>query len=114
MKTDAVLCFDVSLKNNSLKHLKSLNREGKYKGIKYIQKSEFDLGTQIHRNELFINLPDGRTYWEEHIQKIYDFYYYFQVLEKSDLYVIECFEAFDFVDANPSSERVQFIVKRKV
>ena len=114
MTPDTIFCFDVSLKNNSIKHLKRLNRNGKYKGIEYLQKSEFDLRTLIHKNKIIIKPPDGNVYCEEHIQKIYDFYYYFQVLENSELYIIECFEAFDFKDAEPSSDRVQFIVKRKI
>jgi hypothetical protein len=105
--------FDVSLKKNSLKHLKKLNRKGKYKGLEYIQRSEFDERTMIHKNLLKIKTPEGKVFKEIHIQKIYDFYYYFDILEKSGLYVTECFDAFDFKDGSPDSDRLQFIVKRK-
>jgi SAM-dependent methyltransferase len=110
---DGLLLFDVSLKNNSLKYVKRLNRKGSYKGIKYIQKSVFDEESKIHSNFIKLKLSNGKIIEEIHKQKIYDFYYYFEVLESNNLYVVECFEAFTFNDATEDSERVQFIVKRK-
>lgn len=105
--------FDVSLRHNSIKHVKDLNRKGIYKKIKYVQISEFDEETLLHTNEIKIRTPEGLEYEEVHIQKIYDYYYYFDILENSGLYVVECFNAFDFTDGKPDSERLQFIVKRK-
>ena len=105
--------FDVSLKHNSIKHLKNLNRSGKYKGIKYKQISEFDDVKSLHINTVEILLANGNNYKEVHIQKIYDFYYYFEILELAGLFVSECFDAFSFNNGSPNSERVQFIVKRK-
>jgi len=110
---DSFFIFDVSLKHNSLKHLKRLNRNGKYAGIEYKQISEFDEKTGLHINTVIIKTSGGKIYKERHIQKIYDFYYYFHVLEKADLYIVECLEAFSFKDGTPDSERLQFIVKRK-
>jgi len=113
LSENGLLLFDVSLKNNSLKHVKSLNRKGIYNGIKYIQKSVFDEKTKIHSNFIKIKLKDGKVVEEVHQQKIYDFYYYFEVLESNNLFAIECFDSFTFNDATEDSERVQFIVKRK-
>ena len=113
MSNDGLLLFDVSLKNNSLKYVKLLNRKGTYKGIKYIQKSVFDEETKIHSNFIKLKLASGEIVEELHKQKIYDFYYYFEVLESNNLYVVECFDSFTFNDATEDSERVQFIVKRK-
>jgi ubiquinone/menaquinone biosynthesis C-methylase UbiE len=106
--------FDASLKHNSIKHLKELNRKGKFKRLEYIQISDFNEETLYHTNKIKIKTAEGLVYKETHIQKIYDFYYYFDVLEKSGLYVAECFNAFDFTDGTPESDRIQFIVKRKV
>ena len=108
-----IFLFDASLKNNSLKHIKYLNRKGTYKGIKYIQKSIFDPKSKIHTNNIKIKLENGQVLEEVHKQKIYDFYYYFEVLESNGFYVVECFDAFTFNNASEESERVQFIVKRK-
>ncbi|MFZ1292413.1 MAG: methyltransferase domain-containing protein [Melioribacteraceae bacterium] len=105
--------FDVSLKKNSLKHLKKLNRKGVFKNIKYEQISTFDEVTLIHENKIIIQLEDGKKITEIHKQKIYDFYYYFDVIESNNLYVSECLEAFDFINGSPESDRIQFIVKRK-
>lgn len=112
LSVDGILTFDVSLKNNSIKYVDSLNRKGKHKGINYIQRSYYDEKNKIHTNDVTIILPNGEEFKEVHKQKIYDFYYYFEAIEMNDLYVLECFEAFTFNDANPESERVQFIVKR--
>jgi len=108
-----LLIFDVSLKRNSIKHLKKLNRKGKYKGIEYVQQSSFDDETNIHSNSVTITLKNGKTYTETHYQKIYEFYYYFDVIQTKNLYVLECFDAFTFDDATEYSDRIQFIVKRK-
>lgn len=113
LTTEGYFVFDVSLRGNSLKHVKNLNRKGKYKGIEYNQMSFFDDSENIHTNTLEIKLKNGNVFKEVHKQKIYDFYYYFEVLESADLYVSECFEAFTFDEGTPNSERVQFIVKRK-
>jgi len=107
------LLFDVSLESNSLKHVEKLNRKGKHKGITYIQKSDYDKNEKLHSNTLEIKLPDGKWYFEKHEQKIYDFYYYFDVIESEGLFVAECFEAFTFENASRKSDRVQFIVKRE-
>ena len=58
-------------------------------------------------------MPDGKKYREIHKQRIYDFYFYFDVIEKNGLYVAECFDAFTFKDASPNSERAQFILKKE-
>lgn len=113
LSQNGLLLFDVSLRNNSLKYVKKLNRRGKYKGIKYIQKSTFDELSQIHINEIKMKLQNGEVKYEIHKQKIYDFYHYFEVIESCNLYVAECFKAFTFQNADMDSERVQFIVKRK-
>ncbi|MCP5064611.1 MAG: class I SAM-dependent methyltransferase [Ignavibacteriae bacterium] len=110
---DGLLLFDISLRNNSIKHLKSLNRKGKYKNIQYVQKSIFDEEEQIHYNHVRLELENGKIIKETHKQKIYDFYTYFDVLENNSFYVLECFDAFTFDDATENSDRVQFIVKRK-
>ncbi len=105
--------FDVSLMNNSLKYEKDLNREGKFENLEYKQISNINEEKQIHTNIITIQLEDGTIIKEEHKQKIYDFYYYFEVMESAGLIVSECFNAFSFNDGNPDSDRVQFIVKRK-
>jgi hypothetical protein len=113
LKKEAFFSFDVSLKSNSLKHVEQLNRMGKYRGIEYKQVSNFNEESCLHKNELEIKDRNGKVYREIHIQKIYDFYYYFEVLEKSGLYITECFDAFTFNEGSPESDRIQFIVKRK-
>ena len=90
-----------------------LNREGKYKKIIYKQISKFDEENQIHENIVYLEFPNGESFKEVHKQKIYDFYYYFDVIDSNNLYVVNCYDAFDFTFGSQNSERVQFVVKRK-
>lgn len=112
LSKDGLFLFDASLKKNSLKHLKKLNRKGSYKGLEYIQKSEFFENDSLHINTVKIKTKDGKIFTEVHKQKIYDFYYYFEALELTGFYVLECFDAFTFNEGKPDSKRVQFVVKR--
>jgi ubiquinone/menaquinone biosynthesis C-methylase UbiE len=112
LSPEGIFTFDVSLEPNSVLNVEHLNREGEYKGISYIQKSEYDTVKKLHSNNFELTFNDGTIITETHIQKIYDFNYYFEVINNAGLYVSECFEAFSFDDADENSERVQFIVKQ--
>lgn len=105
--------FDVSLEKNSYRHIKEPVRKGIYKGIKYTQETDYDSTKKIHRNKFFIKYQDGKIAKEVHLQKIYSFETYFEVIETAGLIVRECFEAFTFKDANANSPRAQFIVMKK-
>ena len=112
LSVDGIFTFDVSLEANSICNEKHLNRKGKVDGIKYKQNSEYDTVSKIHKNEFELVLKDGTKKYETHIQKIYDFNHYFEVINECGLYVRDCFDAFTFNDANEKSERIQFIVKQ--
>ena len=107
-----IFTFDVSLENNSMVHIKEAIREGKYKGISYKHFTSFDKKKKIHKNEFEIKLNNKKIYREVHKQKIYSFIDYFKLIQKNGLYVVECFNAFTFNDADENSKRVQFIVKK--
>lgn len=107
-----IFTFDVSLENNSKVHIKEPIREGKYKGVIYKHFTSFNKKKRIHRNEFEIQLKNKKNYREVHKQKIYLFFDYFRLLQKNGLYVVECFNAFTFYDADENSKRVQFIVKK--
>ncbi len=110
---DGIFTFDVSLEKNSLRYQKYLNRKGKFHGIKYSQKSSFDLKNRIHLNFFEITLADGTAVEEIHKQKIYRFEEYFRFIDESGFYVSKCLEAFSWKDAGRNSERAQFILKKK-
>jgi ubiquinone/menaquinone biosynthesis C-methylase UbiE len=105
-----IFTFDVSLERNSLKHIKEPFRKGNYKGISYVQKSKYNPKSRIHMNFFSMETENGKFY-ENHRQKIYPFEEYFQAIDKSGLYVAECFNAFTFDLGNAECERVQFVVK---
>jgi len=107
-----IFTFDASLEMNSLKNAKRLNRRGTLKGIKYNQSSSYDNDFKLHRNRFRLELANGEIIEEVHTQKIYDFEFYFDAVEKSGLTVLDCCEAFTFEDANKESERIQFIIKK--
>ncbi len=110
---NGIFTFDVSLENNSLRYYKYLNRKGRIDGIKFRQISKYDKLERMHYNYFDITLADGRKVEEIHKQKIYCFEEYFDIIEKSNFYVYNCYDAFTFNNANPESERAQFILKKK-
>ncbi len=113
LSDDGIFTFDASLEKNSIKNAKRLNRSGSYKGITYNQTSEYNKSSKLHINRFRLELDNGEIINEVHTQKIYDFEFYFDVLQIAGLNVIECYESFTFEDASPVNERVQFIMKKK-
>jgi len=113
LSNNGIFTFDASLENNSLKNLKRLNRKEKFQNILYIQHSLYDAEKKIHINKFKVKLDNGEIFEEVHLQKIYNFELYFELLEIAGLKVINCFNTFTFDDANKNSERIQFILKRK-
>ncbi len=105
-----IFTFDVSLENNSIKNAKHLSRKGKSNGIKYKQTSSYDSKSRIHENTFEIKLKNGVVLSEVHKQKIYRFDKYFELLDETDLQIIDCFDFFSFESASETCERVQFIV----
>jgi len=110
---DGLFTFDVSLKNNSLKYEKYLNRQGRTQGITFQQKSNYNRRTRIHSNRFELMLANGKKVEEIHKQKIYRFEDYFDFVDSSDFYVYKCYKSFTFENADSSSERAQFILKKK-
>jgi hypothetical protein len=109
-----VFTFDISLEKNSYLHVKRNNREGIIKGVTYKQISTFNPDTGIHTNKFRIKLANGDEYSEIHREKIYSFDTYFRLIGKTDLYVAECFETFTFNPANKDSNRIQFMLKKRI
>ena len=109
-----VLTFDVALESNSYKHQKTARTKGRAKGFTYFRESVFLPSSKIHKNIFTITYPNGKTFSETHKQKIYSYQTFFDMAEKSGLYVVNCYKAFSFTKGKASSDRVQFIMKRKV
>ncbi len=110
---DGIFTFDVSLEKNSYRHIKDPIRRGTYKGLKYIQETNYNSTSHIHKNIFYITYPDGSVFKEIHTQKIYSFETYFELLDLSGLRVKECYDAFSFKNGSANSPRVQFIAIKK-
>jgi len=108
-----VLTFDVALENNSYKYQKTASKKGRTKGFVYHRTSIFLPLSKIHKNIFNITYPSGETFLEIHKQKIYPYDTFFDMAEKSGLYVVNCYKAFSYTKGKASSDRVQFIMKRK-
>lgn len=109
-----VLTFDAALESNSYKHQETAATKGRTKGFSYFRKSIFLPASKIHKNIFTIAYPNGEIFTETHKQKIYSYQTFFEMAEKSGLYVVNCYKAFSFTKGKASSDRVQFIMKRKV
>ena len=112
LNDNGIFIFDVSLKKNSYLHVKGNNREGKYKGLTFRQSSTFNSSSGMHINKFNIKLANGDEYSEIHKEKIYAFDTYFKLIDKTSLYVVDCYESFTFKPGNKNSDRVQFILKK--
>lgn len=110
---EGIFTFDASLEANSLRYEKSLNRKGKFNGLKYVQESIYDKELKIHTNRFVIKLTDGRFVEEIHKQKIYDLDTYLKIADETGLTVLDCYEAFTLKELNEKSDRAQFVIKRK-
>lgn len=114
LNDDGIFTFDTALENNSYKHQKTANKTGKYKKYYYKRESLFNPKTKTHKNIFTVIYPDGNNYKETHTQKIFSFNTFFELAEKSGLYVVNCYKAFSYTKGKATSDRVQFIMKRKV
>lgn len=113
LSCDGIFTFDVSLEKNSYRHIKDPVRNGSYKGIKYRQETDYKSKGNIHRNIFYITYPNGKVVEEVHIQKIYPFETYFDLMDSVGLIVKACYDAFTFKDGSANSPRVQFITVKK-
>ena len=112
LSENGIFTFDAVLESNSYKHQKNMPVNGKTKSFSYKQNSIYMPKSKIHKNIFRITYPDGKLYTETHRQKIYEFNTYFELAEKSGLYVVTCLKAFTFNKGKANSDRVQFIMKR--
>ena len=113
LSDNGIFTFDVSLEKNSYRHIKDPVRIGSYKGVQYKQETDYNSIQNIHRNVFIITYPDGNMFKEIHIQKIYSFETYFDLMDSAKLAVKECYDAFTFKDGSAKSSRVQFIAVKK-
>lgn len=114
LSDDGIFLFDAALERNSIKHQKEAIKNGKQNGVIFNRQSIYLHSSRIHKNIFEIIYPDGKKVSEVHRQKIYPLEFYFEVLDKSGLYVVECFNAFTFRNCKPNDLRAQFVVKRKI
>jgi ubiquinone/menaquinone biosynthesis C-methylase UbiE len=112
LSDEGVFTFDAVLESNSYKHQKNTPLKGTAKRILYRQKSIYMPKSKIHKNIFSITYPDGKSYTETHRQKVFDFETYFELAEKSGLYVVNCYKAFSLTKGKATSDRLQFIMKR--
>lgn len=114
LSLNGLFTFDAALENNSHKHQKTAAKSGKYNKYRYSRESVFNERLKIHKNIFTIIYPDGKLFKETHTQKIFSFDTFFELAEKSGLYVVNCYKAFSYSKGKSTSDRVQFIMKRKV
>ena len=113
LSEQGVFTFDAALESNSYKHQKTAATKGRSKGFLYQRKSLYLPKSKIHKNIFTVTYPNGDVYSETHKQKIFSYNTFFELAEKSGLYVVNCYKAFSFQKGKETSDRVQFIMKRK-
>lgn len=109
---DGIFSFDASLESNSLKFLIGKTTEDYYNGFSFTRINRYIKRNRIHYNSFIINHNTGSVVKEVHKQKIYDIKTYFKLAEDAGFHTEACYECFTFNDANPESERAQFVMRR--
>ncbi len=112
LSSNGIFTFDVSLEKNSELYIANHDLNGKDNNIEYEHISIYNKHSRIHHNIFEIKMEDGTIFKEVHKQKIYPFLTYFNLLNKSGLFVLNCYEAFSLKQANENSKRIQFIVRK--
>ena len=107
-----IFTFDISLERNSLKFVEGKMSEDFYNGYLFIRKSQFKERNRIHYNNFIITNNSGPEVKEVHKQKIYDLETFFELSEDAGFYTEHCYSGFTFKDANPDSERAQFVMRK--
>ena len=113
LNDDGIFTFDVALESNSYKFQKTATSKGRVKEFAYQRESIYLPKSKIHKNIFTITYPNGDVFTETHRQKIFSFHTFFDLAEKSDLYIVNCYKAFSTQKGKETSDRVQFIMKRK-
>jgi len=113
MKEDGIFLFDVGLVRNSLHHQKYASKSGSINDVKFSRVSIFLPKSKIHKNIFEFYFNDGTKRIEIHRQKIFELNELFDIIDQSNLYVVDCFNAFTFKDCKENNFRAQFVVKRK-
>lgn len=112
LSEDGIYTFDVSLEPNSINNIEQLNRIKTFENYSFQQISSFDRTKKLHTNK-FLFFKDGSQIAEEiHLQSIYNLDIYFDIIDKTNMFVVECFDSFSFKDVSLNSERAQFIIKK--
>jgi len=110
---DGVFTFDVSLYKNSIDHIRDYQNSGEFNGISFSRVSRFNKLNRLHKNVFDISDQTKKITREIHVQKIYEFHTYFDLIYDAGLKVVECYEAFTFNAGNSGSARVQFITMKQ-
>lgn len=112
LNSNGIFTFDAALESNSYKHQETASKRGKTSGYIYSRKSIFLPASRVHKNIFTITYPVGKKFTEIHRQKIYSYETFFDMADKSGLYVVNCYKAFSMQKGKASTDRVQFIMKR--
>jgi hypothetical protein len=88
-------------------------KNGNVRNINFKRKSIFLEKSRIHKNIFEFYFEDGSKITETHRQKIFELNELFDIIDQSNLFVVECFKAFTFKDCKEHNFRAQFVVKRK-
>lgn len=109
MNPGGVFVFDASMESNSLNDADLFVQQGKYKGIYYHRKSQYDPVSRTHATYVRVK-KDGRVFEEVHREHVYEI----KLIRK--LFLEAGFEEklaagdFTLLEANDNSERVHFVL----
>lgn len=111
---DGLLHFDASLERNSLRHTTPKRSRRQSNGVAYEQVSRYDRRTKIHTNTFSVEAPNEPRVVERHRQRIYSVKEIVELINASDLELVDCLEGFTFRGYREEGTRAQFIARKEL
>lgn len=111
LRPGGLFCFDQSTPSNSVRHGEDFEDAGEVDGFAYVRHSHYDSETRLHTTTFDITI-DEQHYHEEHVQRAYTIDEIRTLVEEVGFDALAAYDNFSFDPAEPSSERVHWVVQR--
>ncbi len=111
LEPGGIFFFDQSTPANSINNEAFFSDEGEMDGFSYVRGSKYDQKTQLHTTTFEIQ-HDGRTVYEEHVQRAYKIDLIRTLLLDAGFKIEVAFDGFSSKKASEASERVHWLARK--
>lgn len=115
VKPDGLFIFDVVTRKNCRENFRNYYEHDTFEGCDFIRQSHYDATTDTQINEFHITMTGsgrGPTYYERHVQKIYELAYLRSILEQFPWELIGVYDNFSRRAATEKADRAHFVLRK--